>query len=147
MEINKMKIVILNLFMFFINSLNAQEVKKITDNNLAFILSNIQQVKEFRNNDNLIKIHKIQFPNDTVPDSESHELLSRFFVSISETGEAPNLEVYEIGSFYNPKKIALKQWRKNLIYLQFEHGYFDDRRKIIYSIETDTLRLLEIKNL
>lgn len=127
-----------------ITSVFAQNPSLVENGETSKVLSSISDVKKFRNDETAISVFKAMFNSDLIPNSESHELYTRLYVVVSQTGEEPLNKVYVIKGLVNVNKLSFRELDKFTVIVEFMEGPYDKRKAHVYKIDS---RNLTIKSL
>jgi hypothetical protein len=136
------KIIIGFLFFTCFNTFGQSEFKINTSSNaeLTMLLNNSILISENDENYLSVRIYKSPNPEGSAPNScceISHDL----YIAVSAIDEAPEQNLFTIGSFFNPKFI---KWNKIETYnrtFQIEYGSADSRKKINLNVNLKELEI------
>ena len=139
-----MKKLFLFFLMFcFVNQSFAQKELKVTklkNNKLIKVLNNSELISQNRNEYIAVKIYK--FDNGTASAGFSNsEVSHNLLIAISEFDENPNQNLFEIGSFYNPKFIKWLSIKEDQKTFKIEYGTNKNRKHVIIKVNINELKV------
>jgi len=145
-----MKKIIYLLFTVFLihflpNRGNAQAAKEVDNRQLASVLTFLEDMKVFHNDNFSIKAYKIGLPADTIPKSNTEEIYNRVFVSISEIGENPKYKVYEMSQLYNVGQFNFQTVDPYIARLDFVYGKYKQRKLAVFELNVKSLSVTKIQ--
>jgi hypothetical protein len=101
--------------MLLVASISAYSQKKVTykevqKEDLVYILNNLEKVTSYNNNNDLfITVYSVSDLSGSAG-LESCAVTNRYYIAVSEDGEAPEQHLYKLGSVYEPQFI---RWIKS----------------------------------
>lgn len=137
----------LTLILFVIGMLQtlySQDQFKIDESNnsrLIKILNNSELIGDIVTDYVSVRIYKMDNGSGSAG-HESCEVSFNLLVAVSEFGEYPNQNLFEIGQLYNPKFINWNHTEDSKIEFQIEHGNFNNRKTITLAVNVEELKLI-----
>ncbi|MDP1811029.1 MAG: hypothetical protein Q8K66_06440 [Sediminibacterium sp.] len=124
---------------------NTQTLKVVENRQLSGVLTFLEEMNKFTNDNVSIKVYKIGMPSDTIPNSNSEEIYNRVFLSISEIGEFPKYKVYEISQLYDVGQFIFHSVDPFIERLEFVYGMYKQRKMAVFEINSKTLNVVRIQ--
>ena len=103
-------------------------------------MNNSELISQNRNEYIAVKIYK--FDNGTASAGYSNsEVSHNLLIAISEFDENPNQNLFEIGSFYNPKFIKWLSIKEDQKTFKIEYGTNKNRKHVIIKVNINELKV------
>src|ERR1035437_1347546 len=139
------KYLLIGLLLFMSTSLFAQQLKKVDNIKLVKVLTFIEEMKSFNNDELATNVYRVRFPDDIIPKSGSDEVFDRLYITISESGDPPiKFKVYEYGPAYAIENIELTEENKFNARLKFTYGFHDQKKVALYNISVKKISITKI---
>jgi len=119
---------------------NELKIKKSKNYRLIKVLNNSELIGENRENYLSVKIYSIDNGTGSAG-FESSEVSHNLLIAVSEFDEEPNQNLFEIGSFYNPKFIKWTDKEKFEKEFEIEYGIHNNRKTIKLKININELKM------
>ena len=124
---------------------NAQALKEVENKQIASILTFVEKLKQFSNQNMFVNAFVVGIPTDTVPNTNSEEIFKRLIISFSETGEGSRYKVYEFSKIMYPSDINFTSVDPHIQRIEFTHGQYKQRKVSVYEINIKTMNLYKIQ--
>ena len=135
------------LFLLFIIclvniSFGQTELKITTSDNyrLIKVLNSSELIAENKENSLYVRIYKIDNGSGSAGFQNS-EVSTNLLIAVSEFDEEPIQNLFEIGSFYNPKFINWNGEKDNENKFEIEYGIFNERKIIRLKVNINELKM------
>ena len=122
-----------------------QILKEVDNRQLASVLTFVEDMKMFHNDNLSIKAYKIGLPSDTIPKTNTEEIYNRVLLSISEIGEYPKYKVYEMSQLYDVSQFNFQTVDPFIARLEFVYGKYKERKVAVFEINVKTLSITKIQ--
>ena len=115
------------LLIFSINLAFGQEIVKLNDHDLIYVLNNSTLLTEHKTNELTIRIFNVNNDSDTVEKSSSN-ISQILYIAVSEHGENPKQSLFTYGPLYNLKIIGWTGPDPNDFYIECQYGKYAKRK-------------------
>ena len=139
------KILILTLLLIFCHtqtalSQNEIKIEKSENSRLIKVLNNSKLLGEDKDNYLSVRIYAVG-NGSTSAGYASSEVSHNLLIAVSEFDEEPNQNLFEIGTFYNPKFIKWTNKEENEKEFEIEYGPYSKRQTIKLKINIEELKI------
>jgi hypothetical protein len=117
---------------------------EIKDKNLISVLGFADTVIFKYNEDILVKLFKVNNGSGSAHAPETDEVSHRYIIVVSNYDDAPDIRVYSIGDFYNPKILKFEKPASDKFRVLFEYGGFNQRKKAFINISLNKVSVTSL---
>lgn len=112
---------------------SAQAIKpakavKVQNETLRTVLTSVDTVI-FRHGDIGVSLYKISNPSGSAHIPETDEVSNKYFIAIANGDEVPDINLYQVGDFYNPKVLKFELLGERC-HIVIEYGAYKHRKKV-----------------